>query len=426
MHKDSSHLVTNSISLSDLYSKDSSSFSIQVDRFKELTEKFKQIFNERPQYHFSTPGRTEISGNHTDHNHGKVIAASIDLDSISCVAHSDKSIVINSDAYDQPFKVELDNLTVIDDEAGTTNSLIRGIAFRFKNLGYNIGGFKALITSNVLQGSGLSSSASIEVLIGTILNHLYNDGTIIPEEIAKIGQYAENVYFKKPCGLMDQMACALGGIISIDFQNPDNPVATRLNFNFQKQNYSLVIVHTGGSHISLTDDYAAVPKEMKQVAEKFGKSVCREISFLDYINKLNKIRSEVSDRALLRTFHFLKENERVEKQISSLNNNDFKSFLNLVNESGNSSYKYLQNIFSPKDINYQPVALALALSEEFINQIGEGACRIHGGGFEGTIQVMIPAKFVQEYSKYINNICNDFKVYDINIRQIGTARILID
>lgn len=415
-----------SISLAEIYGDDSKNIKLQTNRYIKLSEKFTKHFLTKPEYYFSTPGRTEISGNHTDHNLGKVIAASINLDSIAAVAKSKNSIVVYSDAYDKPFLVSLNDLNIVADEAGTTNSLIRGIAYRIKQLGYNIGGFNAWISSDVLQGSGLSSSASIEVLIGTIFNHLYNEGNISAEEIAKIGQYAENVYFKKPCGLMDQMACAIGGIIAIDFENPENPITTKLNFDFDKQNYLIALVHTGGSHISLTDDYSAVPEEMKQVAEKFGKKVCREISFLDFVNNLGEIRKGLSDRAILRAFHFFKENYRVDKQIQSLNNNNFKLFLDLVNESGNSSYKYLQNIFSPKDVNYQPVALALAFTEEYLKNIGEGACRVHGGGFEGTIQAMIPAKYITDFSEFINNICSDFKVYNINIRQFGTTRVLID
>jgi len=414
------------VRLSELYSNDKEILLYQKQRFKKLSDNFNEIFKVKPEYYFSTPGRTEISGNHTDHNNGKVIAASINLDSIACVAKSDLSVEIYSDVYDKPFVVELNDLKVKDQEAGSTQALIRGIANCFRDNGFVVGGFKACITSDVIQGSGLSSSASIEVLIGTIFNHLYNGGKISPEKIAMIGQIAENVYFKKPCGLMDQMACAIGGIISIDFNNPDNPIVTKLDFNFSKQNYSLALVHTGGSHISLTKDYSAVPDEMKQVANKLGKNVCREIGFDEFIENINDIRKGLSDRALLRAYHFFKENLRVDNQILSLKNNDFKKFLTLVNDSGNSSYKYLQNIYSSNDVTYQPVSLALAFAEEFITKIDEGACRVHGGGFEGTIQVMIPTKFVKEFSEYINKICLDFKVYNINIRQIGATEILID
>lgn len=407
----------------DLYGDDPEIISYQNKRFEKLIKRFNEIFGSQPVKYFSTPGRTEISGNHTDHNHGMVIAASINLDSIACVAEADSVVEIFSEGYEKPFIVQLDNLNPIDAEAGTTNALIRGIASRFAEKGFNIGGFKASITSNVLQGSGLSSSASIEVLIGTIFNHLYNDGKISPEELAKIGQYAENVYFKKPCGLMDQMACAVGGIISIDFYNPEYPTITKINFDFIAQHYSLLFVHTGGSHINLTDDYAAIPKEMKEVAFEFGKQYCVEVDYRNFLNNIRNIRNKISDRAILRAYHFFKENERVKDQTKALSENDFNKFLMLVNKSGNSSFKYLQNIYSSNDVHYQPLSIALAFTEDFINKTGEGACRVHGGGFEGTIQVFIPKLSVDEYKKSILNISDNFKVLELQIRQVGTTEI---
>jgi galactokinase len=414
---------THPILMKDLYGDNQEIISYQTRRFKNITKKFNEVFGFEPVRYFSTPGRTEISGNHTDHNHGKVIAANIDLDSIACVAESDSGVEIFSDGYENPFIINLDNLECIDAEAGTTNALIRGIASRFVNLRFKIGGFKACITSDVLQGSGLSSSASIEVLIGTIFNHLFNDGKISSEEIAMIGQYAENVYFKKPCGLMDQMACAVGGIIAIDFSNSSNPIINKLEFNFSLQNYSLIFIHTGGSHINLTNDYAAIPKEMKEVSAEFGKEYCNQISYSDFVDKVSSIRNKISDRAILRAYHFFKENERVEKQIAALSKNNFKEFLTLVNESGNSSYKYLQNIYSSNDVSYQPISVALAFSEDFITRIGEGACRVHGGGFEGTIQVLIPDKYVSEFTGFINKLFNNFSVLNLKIRQVGTTEL---
>ena len=407
----------------DLYGDDPEIISYQNKRFEKLTKSFNEVFGSRPVKYFSTPGRTEISGNHTDHNHGKVIAASINIDSIACVGESDSIVEILSDGYEKSFVINLNNLNVTDSETGTTNALIRGIASRFVQSGFNIGGFKACISSDVLQGSGLSSSASIEVLIGTIFNHLYNDGKIPPEEIAKIGQYAENVYFKKPCGLMDQMACAIGGIISIDFSNSSKPVVRKVDFDFSTQNYSLVFIHTGGSHINLTDDYAAIPKEMKEVASELSKEYCSDVTYKNFLNNIKNIRNKISDRAILRAYHFFKENERVEKQISALSQNDFKEFLTLVNKSGDSSYKYLQNIYSSNDVTYQPVSIALAFSEDFIQTIGEGACRVHGGGFEGTIQILIPDKFVKEFTNYISKLSHNIKVLNLKIRQVGTTEI---
>lgn len=417
---------TKLISFTELYGNNSKNINIQKDRYKRLSEKFIIHFAAKPEYYFSTPGRTEISGNHTDHNHGKVIAASINLDSITAVSKSDSVVEIFSEGYNNSFNVNLDKLGIIESEASSTNSLIRGIAAGFKIRGLNIGGFKAVITSNVLKGSGLSSSASIEVLIGTIFNHLYNDGEISAEEIAKIGQYAENVYFKKPCGLMDQMACAIGGIISIDFYNPENPIVEKLNFDFFSTGYSLIVVDTEGDHSNLTDDYASIPEEMKSVAKYFGKKFCAEISLDELLNEIKSIRNNVSDRAILRAFHFLGENERVENQKRELTSNNFQKFLDFVNESGNSSFKYLQNIYSVKDYNQQEVSLALAITEKFINQKGKGACRVHGGGFAGTIQVFLPEQLVEEYKNLITKIFSDESVKVLSIRNFGSVKLVLD
>ena len=410
------------IMIKELYGAD---YEYQSKRYLKLIAEFEEKFGIANFRFFSTPGRTEISGNHTDHNHGKVIAASVNIDSIACAVKNDSVIEIYSEGYNKPFVVNLDNLNSIDSEAGTTNALIRGIASRFVQKGFKINGFKAVITSDVFPGSGLSSSASIEVLIGTIFNHLYNEGKITAEEIAKIGQYAENVYFKKPCGLMDQMACAVGGIIAIDFYNPVNPIINKINFDFTAQNYSLLFVHTGGSHINLTDDYAAIPKEMREIAVEFGKKYCAEIEYKNFLDNIGRIRNKISDRSILRGYHFFKENERVKNQIEALNTNDFKKFLSLVNESGNSSFKYLQNIYSSKDPNYQPVSMALAFTEDFINHKGKGACRVHGGGFEGTIQVFLENSVVDEFINYISRISDIFKVLNLSIRQIGTTEVII-
>jgi len=411
------------IHLSDLYSNNEKIVDYQRERYDNLNKNFQKAFGEQQVKYFSSPGRTEISGNHTDHNGGIVIAASINLDSIACAAESDSGIEIYSDGFDKPFIVNINNLEPIENEAGTTNAIIRGITSGLIKKGFNIGSFKACITSDILIGSGLSSSASIEVLIGTIFNHLYNEGKIPPEEIATIGQYSENEFFKKPCGLMDQIACSKGGIISIDFEDKDKPLVNKIDFDFDKEGYSLLFVHTGGSHINLTDDYAAIPKEMKTIASAFGKKVCREIEFDDFLANINKIRDKVSDRAILRTYHFLRENERVIKQVEALRKNDFNTFLELVNDSGNSSFKWLQNIYSGNDVSYQPVSLVLAMTENFINELGEGACRIHGGGFEGTIQVFLPSSSAESFKKYITNIFEDYSVLNLTIRQAGAVRV---
>jgi Galactokinase len=316
--------------------------------------------------------------------------------------------------------VNLDQLDKLPSEVGTTSALIRGMAARFNQMGFHIGGFNASVTSDVLPGSGLSSSASIEVLIGTIFNHLFNGGSIPPQTIALIGQFAENEYFGKPCGLMDQTTCAVGGIITIDFLNPKEPAVRKVHFDFTSQNYSLLVVDTGGNHADLTDDYAAVTKEMKAVAQELGAEVCRHIRYHDLIAKIKQLRPRVGDRAILRAIHFLGDNARVLEQIAALEKGDFKRFLSLVNESGNSSFKWLQNIFTPKNIREQGVALALAVTEKFISDLGEGACRVHGGGFAGTIQVFLPNAAVTDYIQLIESIYGSGKALVLSIRPHGS------
>ncbi len=393
----------------------------KIKRFENLIEKFQRTFSQTALHLFSTPGRTEIGGNHTDHNHGRVLAGSVNLDSIAVAAMNQSNIVtIHSEGYPQPFVVNLDQLDRLPSEVGTTSALIRGMAARFNQMGFHIGGFNASVTSDVLPGSGLSSSASIEVLIGTIFNHLFNGGSIPPQTIALIGQFAENEYFGKPCGLMDQTTCAVGGIITIDFLNPKEPAVRKVHFDFNSQNYSLLVVDTGGNHADLTDDYAAVTKEMMAVAQELGAEVCRHIRYHDLIAKIKQIRPRVGDRAILRAIHFLGDNARVLEQITALEKGDFKRFLSLVNESGNSSFKWLQNIFTPKNIREQGVALALAVTEKFISDLGEGACRVHGGGFAGTIQVFLPNAAVTDYIQLIESIYGSGKALVLSIRPHGS------
>jgi len=411
-------IAENDICLKYLYSKDSIEY--QTKRYNKLFKNYKDNFEETKVTYFSSPGRTELSGNHTDHNNGMVIAASINLDSIACASPSpNKKVVIYSEGYADPFIVNLDELKPNEKEDGTTAALIRGIAAGFSEKEFNIGGFNASITSDVLPGSGLSSSASIEVLIGTIFNHFYNEGKIPPEEIAKIGQFAENNFFKKPCGLMDQVACAVGGIVAIDFKDNKHPVINKINFDFSEQNYSVIVVHTGSSHFNLTDDYSSIPREMKNAARAFGKETCREIDFEDFLKSIKKIRNKLTDREILRAYHFLKENQRVRQQVEALNNKDFNKFLKLVNDSGNSSFKWLQNIYSSNDVKYQPVTLALALTEEFINNTGFGACRVHGGGFAGTIQAFIPNNLINDYKVFMSSAFNEEAIKILSIRQQG-------
>ena len=403
-----------------LYGIDDKIIGRHFERYDNLARKYIEQFGEGELHFFSAPGRTEICGNHTDHNHGRVLAASIDLDSIAAANTNEQGkVVLYSEGYPDAFEVDLNHLHRIDSEKGTTSALIRGIAFKLSELGYEIGGFNACVTSDVLPGSGLSSSASIEVLIGTIFNTLFNDERIPVEELAKIGQFAENRYFGKPCGLMDQLACAVGGIIAIDFENPFEPVIKRVSFDFSEKNYRVLVVDTGGNHADLTDDYASIPAEMKSVARALGAEVCREIDYDQLLHKAKSLRVQVGDRALLRAFHFLCENERVVHQVNSLESGDFQTFLRLVEESGNSSCKWLQNIFSANNIHEQGMTLALALTEQYLDQIGAGACRVHGGGFAGAIQVFLPKGAVAVYTELMESVFGAESVLLLNIRSYG-------
>ena len=382
---------------------------------------FIKYFGEQDMHYFSAPGRVEIGGNHTDHNNGRVLAAAINLDSIAIAAPTQDDIVtIYSDAYSKPFIVDLKNKKVNSNERGTTNALIRGIAARMDDLGDTVGGFNAVITSDVRVGSGISSSASIEVLIGCIYNNLHNGGARATEMIAQIGQFAENVYFGKPCGLMDQIACAVGGIISIDFEDPAIPLIKKIDSLFSKFDYSLLLVDTGDDHADLTADYAAIPDEMRLVAESMGEEVCRDVDKDKLIEQIPRLRKELSDRAILRALHFLDENERVKKQVLSLEMRDFEKFLQYVKESGESSFKWLQNIYTTQDSRSQSVSLALALTEQYLEKIKAGACRIHGGGFAGTIFVLMPIESVDEYMAIMQPVFGENCVKQLNIRQLGT------
>jgi galactokinase len=394
----------------------------QLTRYSDLLNKFTSTFNSDSYNLFSSPGRTEISGNHTDHNHGKVIAASINLDTIAAAARNmTNTIRLYSEGYAKPFVIDLDNLVPVPEEKNLTHSIIRGVAAGFRKYGFNTGGFDAYVTSDVLIGSGLSSSASIEVLIGTIYSTLFNDCKVSDELIAIIGKYAENVFFAKPCGLMDQLACAVGGIISIDFQDPEKPVIEKIDFDFQGSGYRLLIVASDASHVDLTPDYASIPLEMKMVAAHFNKSYLREVSLSMLLGDIKNLREKAGDRAVLRAIHFLEENTRVDRQVNAIKQNDFKEFLALINESGNSSFKYLQNIYSPRKTEEQGVSLALALSDLFIKEKGRGACRVHGGGFAGTIQVFLPEDLVNEYSVFMSQVFNSDSVKVLSVRDTGSV-----
>jgi len=393
----------------------------QKKRYEKLISFYRDRFSEKDRLKFfSAPGRIEIGGNHTDHNNGKVLAGAINLDSVAAVRknNTDK-IIFYSEGFKQPFRIDLNQLDKKKKEEGTTTALIRGIACKLKDDGHRIGGFEGVMTSNVMVGSGLSSSASVEVLIGIIFNNFFNKNNISAQEIAVIGQWSENNYFNKPCGLMDQTACSLGGIITIDFKNLQNPKIEKINFDFNATGYSVLIVNTGGSHADLTEDYASVRGEMNKTAQQLGGEVMRDISLKNLLDNLPRLRKQLGDRPLLRALHFLLENQRVVDEVNALKNNDFSRFLKLIFESGNSSFKYLQNCYTPNDVNNQSIPLALALTELFINKTGSGACRVHGGGFAGTIQVFLPKKQIESYKQFISPVFGEEAIIDLQIRSRG-------
>lgn len=394
----------------------------QKKRYIEALGAFKKLFGDEAEAVFSAPGRSEIGGNHTDHQHGEVLAASINDDAIAVVSKTDKKeINILSEGYDM-ITISLDELDKIDNEEGTTQALIRGVIAKTKSNGHNIGGFDAYVTSNVLSGSGLSSSAAFETLVGTILSGLYNDMSISAVEIAIIGQYAENVYFGKPCGLMDQMACSVGSLCHINFADPTDPVAEKTTFDLDGAGYSLCITDTKGSHADLTPDYAAVPAEMKAVAAIFGKEVLNEIPEEDILAHASVIREKCGDRAFLRAIHFYEENKRVRQEVKALNDNDINTFLTTVKKSGDSSYKYLQNVYTNHQVDKQNMSIALMISEMTLGD--NGVARVHGGGFAGTIQAFVKNETVAEYKAKMDEIFGEGSCNVLKIRKYGGIKVM--
>lgn len=394
----------------------------QYERYCSLADDFDEVFSaDRDVRMFSAPGRTEVGGNHTDHNHGRVLAAGINLDAIALASKNDDNIVrVKSKGYAMDV-VDLSDLSVHESETGHSPALVRGVMKGFENLGYKTGGFDAVTASRVLSGSGLSSSAAYEVLVGTMVNYLYNDGKVDPVTIAKIAQYAENEYFGKPCGLMDQMACSVGSFISIDFENPAEPVIEKVDFDFASCGHSLCIVDTKGSHSNLTDEYAAIRIEMESVAKYFGKSVLREVDREEFEKNIPELRKAVGDRAVLRAIHFYNDNDRVVKEVAALKAHDFEAFKSLILESGASSYMYNQNVFATKQPDIQPVSLALSISESVLK--GKGAWRVHGGGFAGTIQAFVPNDLLEKYKTEIERIFGEGSCYVLSVRPVGGAEI---
>ena len=372
---------------------------------------------------FSVPGRSEIIGNHTDHNHGKVMAGAINRDILAVVSKNDEGIIrFCSEGYSKD-QIKLSDVSYPDRfRRFTSRALVAGMANAFIKAGHSVGGYDFYSCTEVLKGSGLSSSAAFEVMIGNILNHLYNGGEVDNKEIAKYAQYSENVYFGKPCGLMDQMACAVGGFVYIDFEDNKNPVVEAVDFSLAKAGYSLCIVNTGGSHANLNDDYASVPAEMKAVASFFGRKVLRGISEEDILSVASKLRKRAGDRAVLRALHFVRENERVEGARDALKRGDLDAFYDIILESGRSSFQYLQNVYTTQQVSQQGISLALCVTDGALSG-KDGAFRVHGGGFAGTIQAFVKNEYLDEYVRVMNSVFGEGAAMPLNIRPMGAVKL---
>ncbi len=384
---------------------------------KNLDAGFAAAFGGVPDHYFSAPGRTEIGGNHTDHQRGRVLAAAVNLDTLAAVRENGThKIRVLSDGY-PVCEVALDALTPSPDEINTTPALVRGVAAGFSQLGCRVRGFDAYCMSTVLPGSGLSSSAAFEVLIGTIINHLFFEAKASQAEVARIGQYAENAFFGKPCGLMDQTASAVGNLVAIDFFDKDHPLIRPVRFDFSTCGHALCIIDTRASHADLTDEYAAVPGEMKAVAAFFGREVLSQVEEKEFYAAIAALRKTCGDRAVLRAAHFYRENARVPQQVAALEKGDFDGFLKLVKESGQSSYMYLQNVIPAGSKHHQDVALALALCDEYLQ--GRGAYRVHGGGFAGTVQAFVPFEILDRFRAGVEAVLGPGTCHVLRIRAQG-------
>ena len=397
---------------------------IQKNRYKNAVNEFQKQFPQHKNAEiavFSAPGRTEIGGNHTDHQHGCVLAAAVNLDVIAIVAfHTERVIKVKSKCYPMDV-ISLNDLSVHESEKSTSAALIRGIAAKFAEMGIQISGFDAYTTSDVLSGSGLSSSAAFEVLIGTIIDSHYNAGKAGAVEIAKIGQYAENVYFGKKSGLMDQMASSVGGLVSIDFRDTENPKIKSFSYDFEKAGYCLCVTDTKGSHADLTEEYIAIRSEMESIAAQFGKEFLRDVDDHQFYREIPQLRKKCSDRAVLRALHFFAENNRAVLEANALLEGNMDSFITLVRESGESSANYLQNFYSCRKPMEQAIPLGVMISRNILGE--NGAVRVHGGGFAGTIQAFVPTKKVNEYSQEMKRIFGDGSCYILKIRPMGGVEI---
>lgn len=390
-----------------------------ISRYQELVKGYENLFGDQDVLLFTSPGRTEISGNHTDHNHGKVLAGSINLDCVGVAAkNNSKEVRIVSETYHQDFTIDLDDLTPSPKKAGTVD-LTKGLLKGFLEAGHAIGGFNAYITSNVISAAGVSSSASYEMLLCAMINTFFNEGKLDAVDYAHIGKYSENHYWDKASGLLDQMACAVGGLITIDFKNPAVPAVEKISFDFASAGHSLIIVQTGKGHADLSADYSSVPNEMKKVAQFFGKEVLADVEEADVIARINEVREFAGDRSVMRAFHFFEENKKVEAEVAALKAGDFHAFLENITASGNSSWKWLQNCYTTASVQEQGISIALALTEMFIAEKKKGACRIHGGGFAGVIMAMLPNELVDEYISFIEKAMGEESAYRMSIRPYG-------
>ena len=408
--------------LAALYALDGSQASLDAARdrachvVRALVDTFSPGEN-APAALFSGPGRTEIGGNHTDHQHGRVLCGSVDMDMLACAAPNGTNLIrIHSEGY-PALEIDLNDLSIKPQEINTSTALVRGVAAKVRELGYTLSGFDACVTSTVLSGSGLSSSAAYETLIGNILNHFCCGDKLDPITIAKIGQYAENVYFGKPCGLMDQMGSSVGGMVAIDFADPAAPVIEKLDFDLNTAGYALCIIDSGADHADLTDEYAAVPSELRDICAHFGKSVLREVPEADFFAALPQLRQECGDRAVLRAIHVYRENCCVDVEVAVLRRGDFDAFLALVQESGLSSWRFLQNIVPTGSTRHQEMAIALALAERALDC--QGAVRVHGGGFAGTIQAFVPLDMVEGFKQRMEFCLGKGKCHVLHIRSQG-------
>lgn len=401
---------------------DEGMLSYQKQRYEEAIGEFEALFGDGAVELYSAPGRSEVGGNHTDHQRGEVLAASVNLDAVAIVRKTeDNKIQLKSQGYPM-IHVDLAELKARKEEEGTSKGLIRGMAYGLLKNGHAIGGFEAYVVSDVLGGAGLSSSAAFEVLVGTILSGLYNDMSISPVEIAQVAQFSENVYFGKPCGLMDQMASSVGGLIHIDFADVKNPLVEKVEVDFASYGHSLCITDTKGSHADLTDDYAAVPAEMREVAGYFGKEVLREVAQEEFYKEIAGVRKTCGDRSVLRAMHFFAEDRRVEQQVAALREGRFDRFLELIQESGQSSFQYLQNVYTNKDVRHQGVSVGLAVSQHVLK--GHGVCRVHGGGFAGTIQAFVQNEFVEEYRKALDAVFGEGSCHVLKVRPVGGIKVV--